>query len=68
MQGTIKTYDEQRRSGLILDDAKNELAFDHDSFRDTGVRMFRLGQRVSFRIDGEGARARVRELRILTVH
>jgi cold shock CspA family protein len=68
MQGTIKTYDATKKSGIILDDAANEIAFDHESFRTTGMRLFRLGQRVSFTIAGEGAKAKVRDLRILTVY
>jgi 2-phospho-L-lactate guanylyltransferase len=51
-QGTIKTYDEATKSGVILDDAKNEIAFDADSFKGTGVRGFRLGQRVKWTADG----------------
>ena len=42
-QGTIKTYDETSRSGVIMDDQKRELAFDADSFRHSGVRLFRIG-------------------------
>lgn len=62
-QGTIKTYDEETKSGVLLDDAKTELAFGHDAFRHTGMRMFRLGQRVKFYLDGD----RVRDLTILTL-
>lgn len=68
MQGTIKTYDETKKSGLILDDGAKEYAFDHESFRTTGMRLFRLGQRVSFAVDGEGTKTKIRDLRILTVH
>lgn len=68
MQGTIKTYDQTKKSGIILDDQANEIAFDHESFRATGMRLFRLGQRVSFVMEGEGAKAKVRDLRILTVY
>ncbi len=68
MQGTIKNYDETKKSGLILDDAANEIAFDHESFRTTGMRLFRIGQRVSFTMQGEGAKTKVRDLRILTVY
>lgn len=66
-QGTIKTYDERSHSGLLLDDARNELAFDHDSFRTSGVRLFRIGQRVKFQVVGEGERAKVRDLTIVTL-
>ena len=66
-QGTIKTYDESSRSGVILDDAKNELSFDTESFRHSGIRMFRIGQRVKYQIVGTGERARVRDLTIVTL-
>lgn len=65
-QGTIRTYNAQSRSGLILDDAKNEIAFDQDSFRETGMREFRIGQRVRFKVEGEGPRRKVRELTIVS--
>ena len=66
-QGTIKSYDEQKRSGLILDDAANEFAFDGDSFASSGVRLFRLGQRVKFSLIGEGEDAKVRDLTLVTL-
>lgn len=67
-QGTIKTYDESSKSGLLLDDARNEYAFDHESFRNTGMRLFRIGQRVSYSLVQEGTHTNIRDLRILTVH
>ena len=66
-QGTIKTYDESSRSGVIMDDQKNEHSFDAESFRQSGVRMFRLGQRVKYQIVGSGERARVRDLTLVTL-
>ena len=68
MQGTIKSYDDKTRSGVVVDDQRNEYSYDHDSFRDTGMRLFRIGQRVDFTLEGEGERAKVRDLHILTVH
>jgi cold shock CspA family protein len=65
-QGTIRTYNEQSRSGLIVDDSKNELAFDSESFRESGVREFRLGQRVKFSVAGEPPRQKVRDLTIVS--
>jgi len=65
-QGTIRTYNAQSRSGLILDDTKKELAFDLDSFRDSGVREFRIGQRVKFVLIGDPDRPKVRELQIVS--
>jgi hypothetical protein len=66
-QGTIKTYDTSSRSGVILDDQKRELAFDNDSFRHSGVRMFRIGQRVKYQLVGQAERAQVRDLTIVTL-
>jgi cold shock CspA family protein len=65
-QGTIRTYNEQSRSGIILDDAKNEIPFDQESFRNTGIREFRIGQRVKFELDGEPPRQKVRALTIVS--
>lgn len=65
-QGTIRAYNAQSRSGLILDDSKKELAFDFDSFRASGVREFRLGQRVKFLVEGEPPRQKVRDLTIVS--
>lgn len=65
-QGTIKEYHPGTRSGLILDDAKTEIAFDFESFRTSGLREFRLGQRVKFRLEGEAPRRKVRDLTIVS--
>ncbi|HVL90521.1 MAG TPA: cold shock domain-containing protein [Actinomycetota bacterium] len=66
-QGTIKSYDHETRSGVILDDDKNELFFDLDSFRGSGLRELRLGQRVKYNVLGEAPRQKVRELQIVTM-
>ena len=66
-QGTIKEYDPSTKRGTLLDDGAQEFAFDHDSFKDSGVRLFRIGQRVKFSIEGEGAKQRIRDLRIVTM-
>ena len=65
-QGTIRTYNAQSRSGLIIDDAKNELAFDFDSFSQSGIREFRIGQRVKFLLEGDAPRVKVRNLTIVS--
>lgn len=66
-QGTIKSFDPATRTGVLLDDAQNEYAFDYESFRNTGARLFRLGQRIKFRATGEGRRAKVHDLTIITL-
>ena len=65
-QGTVKVYNTQSRSGIILDDARNELAFDAQSFRESGLREFRIGQRVKFALEGEPPRQKVRQLTIVS--
>lgn len=65
-QGTIKTYNAGTRSGIIMDDAKTEIAFDFESFRTSGLRELRLGQRVRFRYEGEPPRRKVRDLTIVS--
>lgn len=65
-QGTIKSFDHSKRSGIILDDGKKEIPFDIESYRETGLREFRLGQRVKFKLVGEPPRAKVRDLTIVS--
>jgi len=66
-QGTIKTYDETSHSGVILDDQKRELAFDRESFRHSGVRLFRIGQRVKYQLVGHAEHEQVRDLTLVTL-
>ena len=57
-QGTIKVYDRAARSGIILDDAKTEIPFDWEAFRASGLREFRIGQRVRFEVAGQPPKVR----------
>ncbi len=65
-QGTIRVYNAQSKSGIILDDSRREIAFDSESFRNTGMREFRIGQRVKFTVEGEAPRQKVRDLTIVS--
>ncbi len=65
-QGTVKTYNQRTKSGIIIDDARNELLFDWESFRDSGMREFRIGQRVKFALTGTGPSQKVRQLTIVS--
>jgi hypothetical protein len=62
-QGTIKTYDPQTRSGVLFDDQKNEFTYGPESFKDSGLREFRLGQRVKFTLQGEST---IRDMTIVS--
>ena len=46
MQGTVKTYDTNTRSGSLLTDDRTEIAIDDHSFADPSLRFLRIGQRV----------------------
>lgn len=65
-QGTIKTYDSSSHGGTVLDDQQNEYAFGPESFAESGLREFRLGQRVKFTVEGEAADAHIRDLTIVS--
>lgn len=65
-QGTVKAYNAQSRSGLILDDANHEIPFDQEAFKTTGIREFRIGQRVRFKLEGDEHRPKVRDLTIVS--
>ncbi len=59
MQGTVATFDPESQSGTLLLDDGTELAFPAEAFRASGLRLLRLGQRVTVRADPAGVVARV---------
>ena len=59
MQGTVATYDSSTHSGTLLLDDGTELAFPAEAFRRSGLRLLRLGQRVTIEADPDGTVARV---------
>ena len=50
-QGTIRSFDEQTRSGTLLDDALDEHRFTARAFNASGLRELRIGQRVRLTVD-----------------
>lgn len=66
MQGTVKTYDPQARSGVLLGDDGTEVAFDADAMRGSGLRLLRIGQRIDFTVDETGREASPGSLKIPT--
>ncbi|GAA4136843.1 hypothetical protein [Actinomadura keratinilytica] len=52
MQGTVRTYDPETRSGSVLLDDGTELPFDSAAFDAGGLRMLRFGQRVNLAAEG----------------
>ncbi|AGZ45589.1 hypothetical protein [Actinoplanes friuliensis] len=54
MQGTVATFDPQSRSGTLLLDDGSELAFPAEAFQASGLRLLRLGQRLSIESGPDG--------------
>jgi cold shock CspA family protein len=59
MQGTVATFDSESQSGTLLLDDGTELAFPAEAFRASGLRLLRLGQRLTVQADSTGTVARV---------
>jgi cold shock CspA family protein len=51
MQGAVKAFDKQTRSGSVLLDDGTELPFDADAFAAGGLRLLRFGQRVNLALE-----------------
>lgn len=60
MQATVATFDTRTRAGTLLLDDGSALAFPAEAFARSGLRLLRLGQRVSVDADATGAVLRVR--------
>lgn len=54
MQGTVATFDSQSRSGTLLLDDGSRLDYGEAAFRASGLRLLRLGQRVSVVTGADG--------------
>ncbi|MFI1989414.1 cold-shock protein [Actinoplanes sp. NPDC020271] len=59
MQGTIATFDPGTHSGTLLLDDGSELVFGAEAFARSGLRLLRLGQRVSVEAEPDGQVHRV---------
>ena len=59
MQGTVATYDAETHAGTLLLDDGTELAFPAEAFGRSGLRLLRLGQRVTVEADPDGVVSRV---------
>ena len=60
MQGTVATYDPETHAGTLLLDDGSELAFPPDAFQRSGLRLLRLGQRVTVEAGSDGTVMRLR--------
>jgi cold shock CspA family protein len=65
-QGTIKTYDIEKRTGVLLTDDEEEIQIDPTSVEGSGIRYLRIGQRVKFDLTDEAGKKLARSLRLVT--
>jgi len=66
VQGTIKHYDEETRTGSLVTDDRTEIAIDPASGAAQDYRMLRLGQRVRFEVTQIDGHDVARSLRLVT--
>ena len=65
-QGTIKEFDDETRTGVLLLEDRTEVDIDAASVEGGGIRTLRIGQRVRFDMVDEGGRKLARSLRLVT--
>jgi 2-phospho-L-lactate/phosphoenolpyruvate guanylyltransferase len=65
-QGTIKDFDDETRSGTLLQDDRAEVLIDAQSLEGGGIRTLRLGQRVIYDVADQGGSKVARRLRLVT--
>lgn len=59
MQGTVATFDPDTHTGTLLLDDGSELSFPAAAFRASGLRLLRLGQRVTISAGPDGGVTKV---------
>lgn len=65
-QGTIKNFDDETRSGTLLQDDRAEVEIDAQSLEGAGIRTLRLGQRVIYDLSEQDGTKIARRLRLVT--
>jgi cold shock CspA family protein len=65
-QGTIKSFDDEGRTGTVLTDERTEVTIDARSLEGSDVRTLRIGQRVKFVTEEQDGTRVARSLRIVT--
>lgn len=65
-QGTIREFDDETRTGLLLMEDRSEVHIDATSLEGADLRSLRIGQRVKFDLAEESGRKLARALRIVT--
>ncbi|MDN5790983.1 MAG: cold-shock protein [Micrococcales bacterium] len=63
MQATVHRFDDETHAGSVLLDDGTEVHFDADAFEGSGLRLLRVGQRLTIEADGH----EVRSMRIVGI-
>ena len=66
-QGTVKRYDPETRTAVLLDDQLRQLEVDREAVAASGLLELRLGQRVRYELDDDGDEPRVSNLHIVSL-
>jgi cold shock CspA family protein len=64
MQASVHRFDPGTGDGSLLLDDGTEVPFDPDAFARSGLRLLRLGQRLTVELAGQGADQRAVGLRL----
>ena len=67
MQGTVKEFSEETRSGTVVLDDGTVLPLSAQAFSSSGLRMLRMGQRVRLVTDGEGEARSIQQIELATL-
>ena len=67
MQGTVKEFSEETRSGAVILDDGTEIPLPAAAFSKSGLLKLQFGQRVRFEVEGEGDQRRITSITIATL-
>ena len=66
-QGTVKAFSAETQAGSVLLDDGTEIALPAEVFARSGLLDLRFGQRVRFKVEGEGDEQRITSIGIVTM-
>lgn len=66
-QGTVKSFDPETSTGVIVKDDLVEIDIDREAFTASRLMELRLGQRVRFELEEDGDDVRVTQLNIVSL-
>jgi 2-phospho-L-lactate/phosphoenolpyruvate guanylyltransferase len=66
-QGTVKSFDPETGTGVVVKDDLVEVGIDREAFTASRLMELRLGQRVRFELEEDGDDVRVTQLNIVSL-